>query len=436
MSTGLAVVLGVMVGLAVGAGAVWAVLSRRLATVTAERDDRSHRNSELADERDTARAEADQQRDAAADLRVKLAAAEAERDARVEEMTKKQAEIEGRFKEIAAQVSETTRDTFMKEFRDLTAEQTKTAGRTVKQLLDPVHADLRDLRKHVDRAENAREILAGETQQLRQVLGDSRMRGAWGEQGLQRIVELAGLRERVDFVTQTAIGADSQLRPDMVVHLPDDVDVVIDAKAPLDAYKRAIETNDKRERDEFLRQHAEALRGRAKELGDRNYANSLENAPEFVLMYVPTDPILDAAIKAREDIWEEAWTKHRVLITSPSLLIAVLKSVAFAWKRRDVEENAKQIAQLGQRLYERLGTHVSHLERVGTNLGRAVTAYNQSVGSLEGRVLVTAREFDKLGAVEAGTEMPSLEQLEAGVRPLTAPERRPIEDAGNRGTAT
>lgn len=436
MSTGLAVVLAVLVGLGAGAGAVWAVLSRRLATVTAERDDRSHRNSELADERDTARAEADLQRDAAADLRVKLASAEAERDARVEEMTKKQAEIEGRFKEIAAQVSETTRDTFMKEFRDLTTEQTKTAGKTVKELLDPVHADLRDLRKHVDRAENAREILAGETQQLRQVLGDSRMRGAWGEQGLQRIVELAGLRERVDFVTQTAIGADSQLRPDMVVHLPDDVDVVIDAKAPLDAYKRAIETNDKRERDEFLRQHAEALRGRAKELGDRNYASSLENAPEFVLMYVPTDPILDAAIKAREDIWEEAWTKHRVLITSPSLLIAVLKSVAFAWKRRDVEENAKQIAQLGQRLYERLGIHVSHLERVGTNLGRAVTAYNQSVGSLEGRVLVTAREFDKLGAVEAGTEMPSLEQLEAGVRPLTAPERRPIEDAGNRGTAT
>ena len=408
MSTGLAVVLGIVAGLAVGAIVVWAVLSRRLREQTAEcerlKGDIADRDVELA------KAEAAQQ---------------AQRD-----MDQTRSELSEHFKGIAAQITDSNRETFLRELNLLTSRQSKEAEKSVKQLLDPVHADLRDLRKHVDRAENARESLASETQQLRQVLGDSRMRGAWGEQGLQRIVELAGLREQVDFVTQTAVDTDSQLRPDMVVHLPDNVDVVIDAKAPLDAYKRAIEAGNagnNQERDEFLRQHAEALRGRAKELGDRNYASFLENAPEFVLMYVPTDPILDAAIDAREDIWEEAWTKHRVLITSPSLLIAVLKSVAFAWKRQKVEENAKEIAQLGQRLYERLGTHVSHLERVGTNLGRAVTAYNQSVGSLEGRVLVTAREFDKLGAVEAGAEMPSLEQLEAGVRPLTAPERRSIE---------
>lgn len=407
MSTGLAVVLGLLIGLAAGAGIVWTMLSRRLASQVAEGE---RLKGDIAD------------RD------LELARAGAAQDAQ-RELEETRSELTKQFEGIAAQITDSNRERFLKELNLLTSQQTEAAEKNVKQLLAPVHADLRDLRKHVDRAENARESLASETQQLRQVLGDSRMRGAWGEQGLQRIVELAGLRERVDFVTQTAIGTDSQLRPDMVVHLPDDVDVVIDAKAPLDAYKRAIETNDERERDEYLRQHAEALRGRAKELGDRNYANSLENAPEFVLMYVPTDPILDAAIDAREDIWEEAWTKHRVLITSPSLLIAVLKSVAFAWKRRDVEENAKQIAQLGQRLYERLGTHVSHLERVGTNLGRAVTAYNQSVGSLESRVLVTAREFDKLGAVEAGTEMPDLEQLEAGVRPLTAPERRATEDS-------
>lgn len=410
MSTGLAVILGLLAGLAVGGGAVWATQSRRL------RDSRGR---------------VEQLRTELNDRDVELAKATAAQQSQ-QDLAQARVELAEQFKGIAAQVTDSNRETFLKELNLLTSRQTKEAEKNVKQLLEPVHTDLRDLRQHVDRAENARERLANETQQLRQVLGDSRMRGAWGEQGLQRIVELAGLRERVDFVTQTAIGAESQLRPDMVVHLPDNVDVVIDAKAPLDAYKRAIEAGNagnNQERDEFLRQHAEALRGRAKELGDRNYASSLENAPEFVLMYVPTDPILDAAIDAREDIWEEAWTKHRVLITSPSLLIAVLKSVAFAWKRRDVEENAKQIAQLGQRLYERLGTHVSHLERVGTNLGRAVTAYNQSVGSLEGRVLVTAREFDKLGAVEAGSEVPALEQLEAGVRPLTAPERGSAESA-------
>ena len=408
MSTGLAVILGVLIGLAAGAGVVWAVLSRRLSEEVAERE---QLKADIAD------------RD------VELAKAEAAQRAHGD-LDQTRSELTEHFKGIAAQITESNRETFLKELNLLTSRQTKEAEKNVKQLLDPVHTDLRDLRKHVDRAENAREILANETQQLRQVLGDSRMRGAWGEQGLQRIVELAGLREQVDFVTQTAIGADSQLRPDMIVHLPDDVDVVIDAKAPLDAYKRAIETNDEQEREAFLRQHAEALRGRAKELGDRNYASSLENAPEFVLMYVPTDPILDAAIEAREDIWEEAWTKHRVLITSPSLLIAVLKSVAFAWKRRSVEENAKEIALNSAKGSMSVSALMSpHLERLGTNLGRAVTAYNQSVGSLEGRVLVTAREFDKLGAVEAGTEMPNLEQLEAGVRPLTAPERRAIESA-------
>lgn len=409
MSTGLAVVLGLLIGLAAGAGIVWTTLSRRLASQVAEGE---RLKGDIAD------------RD------LELARAGAAQDAQ-RELEETRSELTKQFEGIAAQITDSNRERFLKELNLLTSQQTEAAEKNVKQLLDPVHADLRELRQHVHRAENAREHLVRETQQLRQVLGDSRMRGAWGEQGLQRIVELAGLRDRVDFVTQSAIGTDSQLRPDMIVHLPDNVDVVIDAKAPLDAYRRAIDSEDKSERDQLLRQHAEALRGRAKELGDRNYVSSLENAPEFVLMYVPTDPILDAAIKAREDIWEEAWTKHRVLITSPSLLIAVLKSVAFAWKRRDVEENAKQIAQLGQRLYERLGTHVSHLERVGTNLGRAVTAYNQSVGSLEGRVLVTAREFDKLGAVEAGTEMPNLEQLEAGVRPLTAPELRATEDSND-----
>lgn len=247
MSTGLAVILGLLAGLAVGGGAVWAALSRRLrdsrGRVEQLRTELNHRDVELA----------------------KATAAQQSQ----QDLAQARVELAEQFKGIAAQVTDSNRETFLKELNLLTSRQTKEAEKNVKQLLEPVHTDLRDLRQHVDRAENARERLANETQQLRQVLGDSRMRGAWGEQGLQRIVELAGLRERVDFVTQTAIGAESQLRPDMVVHLPDNVDVVIDAKAPLDAYKRAIEAGNagnNQERDEFLRQHAEALRGRAKEL--------------------------------------------------------------------------------------------------------------------------------------------------------------------------
>lgn len=431
MSTGLAVVLGLLAGLALGASVVWALLSRRLAGVTTERDGSAQRSVELQAERDAARIEADEQRNAASALRTELASINAEHNTRVEEMNKQLTDLDARFKQIATDVNKSSHDEFLSKFDRLTARHTETAEKGVKQLLDPVHTDLRDLRSHVSRAENAREHLANETQQLRQVLGDSRMRGAWGEQGLQRIVELAGLRERVDFITQAAIGADSQLRPDMVVHLPDDVDVVIDAKAPLDAYKRAIEAGNagnNQERDEFLRQHAEALRGRAKELGDRDYASSLENAPEFVLMYVPTDPILDAAINARDDIWEEAWTKHGVLITSPSLLIAVLKSVAFAWKRHEMEENAKHIAELGERLYKRLRTHASQLRGIGTNLNRAVESYNESVGSLESRVLVTARDLRALNAADAGSEPEALPPVTAAIRPISAPELHEASD--------
>ena len=217
MSTGLAVVLGVMVGLAAGAGALWAVLSRRLGQVLLERD--------------AARDESAGQRDAVAELRAQLASAEADRAARVEEMAKQQAEIEGRFKEIAAQVSETTRDAFMKEFRDLSAEQTKTAGKTVSELVKPMRERLQELQEHVSKADKARvedtakvsqsvDQLVSETSGLRQILRDSKMRGAWGEQHLRNVIEAAGMSRHIDYIEQATVGelgAEGRLRPDVVV---------------------------------------------------------------------------------------------------------------------------------------------------------------------------------------------------------------------------
>lgn len=425
MSTGLAVVLGLLAGLAIGAVIVWAALSRRLAQVVLERD--------------TARDESAGQRDAVAELRTELASVEADRAARVEAMAKQQAEIESRFKEIAAQVSETTRDAFMKEFRDLTAEQTKTAGKTVSELVQPMRERLQELQEHVNKADKARvedtakvsqsvDQLVSETSGLRQILRDSKMRGAWGEQHLRNVIEAAGMSRHIDYIEQATVGelgAEGRLRPDVVVKVPGGASVVIDAKTPFSAYDRAVQTSDETEQQQALAEHAAALSERAKELGDRDYGRWVSGSPDFVLMYVPTDPMLDVAMDVDSDVWQNAWHRHRVLIATPGLLIAFLRTVALAWQRQDIARNAEAVAKLGNDLYSRLSTYVEHVDKMGRGLRSAVGAYNDSVGSLQSRVLPQAKRFRDLGSVTSGDELDEPNPVELDVRAVTAAELEP-----------
>lgn len=428
MSTGLAVVLGIVAGLAVGAVIAWAVRSRGLKQVELERD--------------KARNESDGQREALAELRAQLASAEADRAARVEEMAKQQAEIEGRFKEIAAQVSETTRDAFMKEFRDLSAEQTKTAGKTVSELVKPMRERLQELQEHVSKADKARvedtakvsqsvDQLVSETSGLRQILRDSKMRGAWGEQHLRNVIEAAGMSRHIDYIEQATVGelgAEGRLRPDVVVKVPGGASVVIDAKTPFSAYDRAVQTSDETEQQQALVEHAAALSERAKELGDRDYGRWVSGSPDFVLMYVPTDPMLDVAMDVDSDVWQNAWHRHRVLIATPGLLIAFLRTVALAWQRQDVARNAEAVAKLGNDLYSRLSTYVEHVDKMGRGLRTAVGAYNDSVGSLQSRVLPQAKRFRDLGSVTGGDELDEPNPVELDVRAVTAAELEPGQD--------
>ncbi|WP_419931096.1 DNA recombination protein RmuC [Candidatus Poriferisodalis sp.] len=422
MSTGLAVVLAIVAGLAVGAIVVWAVRSRQLGQVILERD--------------TARDESASQRDAASELRTQLAMVEADRAARIEEMTKKQAEIENRFKEIAAEVSQSTRDTFMKEFRDLTSEQTKTAGKTVKELVEPMRERLRELQEHVNKADKARvedtakvsqsvDQLVSETSGLRQILRDSKMRGAWGEQHLRNVIEAAGMSRHIDYIEQATVGelgAEGRLRPDVVVKVPGGASVVIDAKTPFAAYDRAAQSSDESEQRQALAEHAAALSERAKELGDRDYGRWVSGSPDFVLMYVPTDPMLDVAMDVDSDVWQNAWHRHRVLIATPGLLIAFLRTVALAWQRQDIARNAEEVAQLGNELYSRLSTYIEHVDKMGRGLRSAVGAYNDSVGSFERMVLPQARRFRDLGSVTGGDELSEPGLVERDVRAANAPE--------------
>lgn len=428
MSIGLSVVLGVVAGSAAGGIVVWAVLSRRAAQLTLERD--------------AARDESVQQRDAASELRAQLASIEADRAARVEEMEKKQVELEARFKEIAAEVSEATRANFMKEFRDLTAEQTKSAGKTVSELVEPMRERLRELQEHVNKADKARVEdtakvsqsvgqLVSETSGLRQILRDSKMRGAWGEQHLRNVIEAAGMSRHIDYVEQATVGelgAEGRLRPDVVVKVPGGASVVIDAKTPFAAYDRAVQSSDQTEQQQALAEHAAALSERAKELGERDYGRWVPGSPDFVLMYVPTDPMLDVAMDADSDVWQNAWHRHRVLIATPGLLIAFLRTVALAWQRQDIARNAEEVAKLGNDLYARLSTYVEHVEKMGRGLRSAVGAYNDSVGSFERMVLPQARRFRELGSVTGTEELSEPSLVEREVRAANAPELESGDD--------
>lgn len=422
MSTGLAVVLGLLGGFIIGAGFVWATLSRRAAHLTAERD--------------AARSDSAEQREAVSDLRAELASVEADRAARVDEMAKKQVELEARFKEIAAEVSETTRANFMKEFRDLTAEQTKTAGKTVKDIVEPMRERLKELHEHVNKADTARaedtakvsqsvDQLVSETSGLRQILRDSKMRGAWGEQHLRNVIEAAGMSRHIDYIEQATVGepgAEGRLRPDVVVKVPGGASVVIDAKTPFAAYDRAVQSSDESEQQRALAEHAAALSERAKELGDRDYGRWVSGSPDFVLMYVPTDPMLDVAMDVDSDVWQNAWHRHRVLIATPGLLIAFLRTVALAWQRQDIARNAEKVAELGSELYSRLSTYVEHVDKMGRGLRSAVGAFNDGVGSFQRRVLPQARRFRELGSVTGGDELGEPAPVELDVQDLNAPE--------------
>ncbi len=340
------------------------------------------------------------------------------------------------FKGIAAEVTESTRAAFVDECRGLAAQQSAGAGAVVKALVDPVREQLERLQRSAaaSSARTSEEVgkLAEETSRLHRVLGNAKMRGAWGEQHLRNAIEAAGLTRHVDFVEQAAAGGEAGGRPDVVVSLPGRASVVIDAKTPLDAYRRAIEADTAGERKRALEEHAAALRGHAKELGRRDYSRYWPDSPGFVVMYVPTDPMLDAAVDADGDLWQRAWAEHKVLVTTPGLLIAFLRTVAMAWERRDVERNADDILKIAGELHARLARLGNDLDGMGRGLARAVRSFNDGVGAYESRVMVSAARLADLGAgAAARLKPPGAVDLEA--RQVAA--REPREGGRRPGAA-
>lgn len=301
----------------------------------------------------------------------------------------------------------------------------------VRESLDRLHDQMRDLEQHrvswqsqlkqqVDEVRHSTESLRRETSSLSTALRRPQVRGRWGELHLRRAVEIAGMVARCDFDEQVTVrNDDGLLRPDLVVNLAGGKHVVVDAKVPLDAFLDATSADDDEERDAHLTRHARQLRQHVDVLASKSYWRNLPATPEFVVLFVPGDSFLSAALEAEPSLLEYAATQ-KVVLATPTTLIALLRTVAYAWTQQALADKAREIHELGRELHDRLGTMGGHLDRLGRSLTAAVGAYNKAIGSLETRVLVSARKFNELEVGDADLTAP--EVVSEAVRPLTAAE--------------
>jgi DNA recombination protein RmuC len=270
--------------------------------------------------------------------------------------------------------------------------------------------------------------LRSETGNLVSALRDRpNVRGRWGEIQLRRVVEMAGMLEHCDFEMQAHIASDDgRLRPDLVVKLPGAKTVVVDAKCAGQAYLESLGCTSDDERLAKLRDHARQVREHVTRLSAKSYWSQFSETPEFVVMFMPGETFLSAALEQDPSLIEDG-VNQQVIIATPTTLIALLRAVAYGWRQETIAESAKAISELGRELYSRLGTLTDHFAKVGRALETAVRSYNESVGSLETRVLPSARKFKEHGIAPAA-ELAPLNVVERGVRPVTAPEL-PAADA-------
>ncbi len=281
------------------------------------------------------------------------------------------------------------------------------------------------LKQQVEDVRHSTELLRRETTLLATALRKPQVRGRWGELHLRRAVEMAGMVDRCDFAEQVSLRHDDPAgerialhRPDLVVHLAGGKHVVVDAKVPLDAFLDATGAGTDEERDQHLGRHARQLRAHVEVLAGKAYWRALPATPEFVVLFVPGESFLSAALEVEPGLLEHAAARQVVLAT-PTTLIALLRTVAYAWTQDTLADKAREIHDLGRELHERLGVMGGHLDKLGRSLTAAVGAYNKAVGSLESRVLVSTRKFEEL---QIGDELDAPAPVTETARPLTAAE--------------
>jgi DNA recombination protein RmuC len=310
---------------------------------------------------------------------------------------------------------------FKEAFKVLAAEALSKNNEDFDKRAKPITDTLDQIKSRIDLVNGCATNLGAETSKLVKALQKPEIRGQWGEMHLLRVVEVTGMTDRCDFHEQHVIGDERQLRPDLVVHLPGGKNLAIDAKAPIRAFLESVEAVDDGGRQLKQQEFVTHVREHVRLLSSKAYHQSLDSTPEFVVLYLPTEAIFSTALTMDAELLEYA-TKQRVHLAGPTVLITLLRAVAYGWKQESLAEHAKEICGLAEELYKRLATFGGHMNRVGTGLNKAVDAYNQAVGSLESRVMTQARRFEQLGAAPEDVRIDELTQIESIAKNLQCAE--------------
>jgi DNA recombination protein RmuC len=361
------------------------------------------------------------------------------------------------FKAVAGDTLDSSTSAFLKlakeTFDKVLAEAKGDLGKrqeAIQGLVKPLSDSLKQFEEHIRTTEkNRQEAYSGLTEQLKAIsttqqqlqketgnlvvaLRTPKTVGSWGQIALERVVELSGMSEHCDFTREVSVTTEEgRLRPDLIVHLPGEREIVIDAKATFDAYREAVAAEKEEQRNKGLAQHAAQIRSHMVNLASKNYWQQFEKAPEFVVMFIPGESFFAAAVDVDRGLLEEAIEK-RVVLATPTTLIALLRAVAFGWRQEQIAKNAKEISDLGKQLYERMRTLAEHLTEVGRGLEKANTAYNSAVGSMEARILPAARRFKELGAA-SGTDISVLEPVDTAPRAISTPELKGGTETDSEG---
>jgi DNA recombination protein RmuC len=460
----LAVIL-VIIALVAGLGLGWLFRGKVVAPLTAEKADLASKLETASAQRNAALQELVVAQDRvaqAADLAQKLDAERAARElaardlaalrsdtqarteafeAQIAALKDAKEQLSAQFSEIGGKLLHQAQSQFLERADQRMMQAHEKSEAQLKQLLHPVNETIQRYDQKITQIEQQRTeaygILRGEIESMKtgqeavraeaQRLVDSlrhapKARGRWGEQQLRNVLETCGLSEHVDFETEVSVeGEDGRLRPDAILRVPGGRALVIDAKVSLNAYQDAYGAEGDEEKKRYLSAHATAMRAHVETLGRKSYADQFDEAPDYVIMFVPGEHFLSAALEHDPQLWDFAFGK-RVLLATPTNLIAIARTVAAVWRQEKMADEAKRIGMLGKELYERLAAAAGSLKKLGNRLNGAVGDYNAFVGSFEGRVLVTGRKLRDLNIETGGKELEELEPVEALVREPASPE--------------